>query len=214
MKYLTCAETAKLVRQALKESFPSVKFSVRSDTYAGGASIDVHYTDGPKTSDVERVARHFNGSYFDGMIDYKGSIYHALDGEKIDLGADFVFVNRSYSDAMIQSGLDALYEKHAGNFEREGTPRPTVDDYKNGRLWGVPLGGGFPPDWFLTQMNEWLNESGIVKPLPSKTFDSVKVVGDDGYSAQQGCGLSFASPDRLSQQAIAIQVKVPRLGPL
>lgn len=36
--YQSCAETAKLLRQALKESFPGVKFSVRSSTYAGGAS--------------------------------------------------------------------------------------------------------------------------------------------------------------------------------
>jgi hypothetical protein len=38
-QYLSCAETAKLVRAALKESFPGVKFSVKSSTYAGGASI-------------------------------------------------------------------------------------------------------------------------------------------------------------------------------
>ena len=40
-KYFTCAETAKLIRQSLKEAFPGVKFSVRSSTYSGGASIDV-----------------------------------------------------------------------------------------------------------------------------------------------------------------------------
>lgn len=37
-KYLSCAETAKLLRQALKESFPGVKFSVRSSVYSGGAN--------------------------------------------------------------------------------------------------------------------------------------------------------------------------------
>lgn len=40
-KYLSCAETAKLIRQALKEAFPDMKFGVRSKTYSGGASIDV-----------------------------------------------------------------------------------------------------------------------------------------------------------------------------
>lgn len=29
-RYLTCAETAKLVRKALKEAFPDVKFSVEA----------------------------------------------------------------------------------------------------------------------------------------------------------------------------------------
>ena len=40
VEYLTCAETAKLVRSALKAAFPGVKFSVCSSTYSGGASID------------------------------------------------------------------------------------------------------------------------------------------------------------------------------
>ena len=41
-RYLTCAETAKLVRKALKEAFPDVKFSVRSNVYSGGASLSVN----------------------------------------------------------------------------------------------------------------------------------------------------------------------------
>ncbi len=41
--YLSCAETAKMIRQVLKESFPGVKFSVKSSTYSMGASITVRY---------------------------------------------------------------------------------------------------------------------------------------------------------------------------
>ena len=66
--YLTCAETAKLVRTALRESFPGVKFSVRAKTYSGGASISVWWTDGPMRADVEAVARQFEAADFDGMI--------------------------------------------------------------------------------------------------------------------------------------------------
>lgn len=69
--YLSCAETAKLVRAALKRSFPGVKFSVRSSVYAGGASIDVNWTDGPCSKAVEPVATQFKGGNFDGMIDLK-----------------------------------------------------------------------------------------------------------------------------------------------
>lgn len=69
--YLSAAETAKLVRAALKREFPSVKFSVRSKTYAGGASIDVGWTDGPTVRMVERIAKAYQGGAFDGMIDLK-----------------------------------------------------------------------------------------------------------------------------------------------
>lgn len=70
-KYLSVAETAKLVRQALKKAFPGVKFSVRSQSYAGGASIDIRWTNGPTVKMVDAVADQFSGADFDGMIDMK-----------------------------------------------------------------------------------------------------------------------------------------------
>lgn len=55
-QYMTTAETAKMVRRALGEAFPGVKFSVRSKTYAGGSSIDVYWMDGPNARMVETGA--------------------------------------------------------------------------------------------------------------------------------------------------------------
>ena len=43
-RYLSAVETARLVRKALKARFPDVRFSVRSDSYAGGASVRVGWT--------------------------------------------------------------------------------------------------------------------------------------------------------------------------
>ena len=64
-EYLSCADTAKLIRAALKESFPGVKFSVRSSVYSGGASININYVDGPSYEQVKAVAGMFEGSYFE-----------------------------------------------------------------------------------------------------------------------------------------------------
>jgi hypothetical protein len=69
--YLSAAETAKLIRAQLKKHFPGTKFSVRSDTYSMGASVDVTWTDGPAAPLVEAIAGQFSGSNFDGMIDMK-----------------------------------------------------------------------------------------------------------------------------------------------
>lgn len=77
-RYLTCAETAKLVRAALNTAFPGVTFSVRSKTYSGGASIDVGWTDGPETAEVDKVAKAYEGADFDGSIDLKTHAYHWL----------------------------------------------------------------------------------------------------------------------------------------
>lgn len=73
-EFISCADTAKLIRRQLKAQFPGVKFSVRSHTYSGGASIDVGWTDGPKESRVESVVGVFAGGRFDGMIDLAYSV--------------------------------------------------------------------------------------------------------------------------------------------
>ena len=70
-EYLSCAETAKLVRVALKKEFPGVKFSVKSSTYSGGASISIGWLLGPTTKEVDAVAGGFEGASFDGMNDLK-----------------------------------------------------------------------------------------------------------------------------------------------
>lgn len=106
-KYISCADTAKLLRSALKAQFPSVKFSVRSNTYSGGASIDVNWIDGPFASDVDKIAKRYAGATFDGMIDLKE--YHDdlvyFEGDDmptpVHYGADFVFTRRELSPAYI-----------------------------------------------------------------------------------------------------------------
>ncbi|KKK71623.1 hypothetical protein LCGC14_2912070 [marine sediment metagenome] len=71
MRYLTCADTAKLVRIALARAYPGVKFRVRSDTYSMGASIHCNWIDGPTVEDFNATVAPFAGSGFDGMVDLK-----------------------------------------------------------------------------------------------------------------------------------------------
>lgn len=121
--YLSCAETAKLLRKALKSAFPGVKFSVRSER---GSAINVTWTDGPRESDVRVVAQRYKGGRFDPMIDLAyhaahalnpatgevrllGTYGHSFDNEPlaevpdgwvpVSFGADFVFVERNLSPA-------------------------------------------------------------------------------------------------------------------
>lgn len=81
-EYLSCAETAKLIRVQLKAKFPGIKFSVKSSVYAGGASIDVAWTDGPTGKMVDAIVQPFAGGGFDGMIDmaYSVTAYLLPDG--------------------------------------------------------------------------------------------------------------------------------------
>jgi len=70
-KYLSTADTAKLLRVALKKAFPGKKFSVRSEVYSGGSSINVSWTHGLPEKEVEAIAKQYEGAGFDGMVDYK-----------------------------------------------------------------------------------------------------------------------------------------------
>ena len=84
-EYLSCAETAKLVRTALKKNFPGVKFSVRSDVYSMGASIDISWVLGPTTREVDKVGHQYESASFDGMIDMQVQWQHWLlpDGSAV-----------------------------------------------------------------------------------------------------------------------------------
>lgn len=163
--YLTCAETAKLVRSALKREFPGVKFSVRSSTYSMGASISVRWTDGPTSDAVNRVAGAYAGADFDGMVDLKTYAQHWLEpngtvaiayggaqgsthpevigdppsprARLVHFGADFVHCQREHSDEF-KARVIAHIERHYSL----GTPGNKLD--WNGRLeswqcWGSDL---------------------------------------------------------------------------
>lgn len=199
-KYLTCAETAKLVRAALKEAFPGVKFGVRAKTYSGGASMSITWTDGPNNAQVEAIANRFQGAYFDGSIDYKGSVYHMLNGERVSFGADFIHCTRSYTDEMVQRAIDRVFSRFAGNFAEAGIQKPTVEQYRNGDLLSVQLPG----------LHQWGNESvqsevsatlykhsDRLAVASSKTAAAVFVTHDDGYSRACGAGMSAVPVESL-----------------
>lgn len=180
-KYLSCAETAKLMRQALKESFPDIKFGVKSKVYSGGASITVRWLDGPNDAQVDAVVDQFSGSYFDGMIDYKGSKYHKLDGEEISFGADFVFTVRDRSDAHIEKAI-ALVVAEYGAFN---LPENPLVAFHNGDLiYVTPLGnadGEVHWSWqnLINKASAKHSDRLIVKE--SATLKRIQFSGDDGY---------------------------------
>ncbi|CDN87356.1 hypothetical protein BN948_01778 [Hydrogenophaga intermedia] len=185
MKYLSCAETAVMVRKALKESFPGIKFSVRSSTYSMGASINVRWTDGPNRAQVEAVAQVFNGSYFDGMQDYKGSLNNMIDGEAVSFGADSVWCERENSDAAVQRAIDQVARIYAANFEARGIAKPSVEAYRRGELYQVALiTDGWDSYWNLQAIiaRALSKSSDRLAVAKSKTAGKVIFLGNDGYS--------------------------------
>jgi hypothetical protein len=173
-RYLSCAETAKLLRLALKESFPGQKFSVRSSVYAGGASIHVKWMDGPTAKAVEPILSAFKASYFDGMIDYKGSNYHSLDGQEVRFGSDFVFGERRLTKPMAEAIAAKVAEKYG---------RSDWAEVHGGEYFGYYVQQAVNGPNVSDAIAEAEAALGAPEPLPSKTLARIKLTGDDGYGA-------------------------------
>lgn len=181
-KYLSCAETAKLVRAALKESFPGVKFSVTSDVYAGGASIRVKYKDGPTCDAVNAVAKVFEGAYFDGSIDYQGFNYSSLDGQEVSFGANFIFVNRYYT----VEALTAVANSVAAAYDIQDSYEIKDSVYSGAYIDGANV-AVVGSRYFNQAVNIAASEISLFagEIQASKTLARVASLGDDGYG--QGC---------------------------
>lgn len=63
------AACAKAIRTELKQHFPSVKFSVTSDSFSMGNSVDISWTDGPTSEQVNAITKKYQYGSFDGMTD-------------------------------------------------------------------------------------------------------------------------------------------------
>ena len=109
------------IRKELKQIFPGIKFSVTSDSFSGGNSIRIGWTDGPLTDEVEKVVDKYEWGTFDSMTDCAGSI----DSQFIDLygGARFVSPSRSVSDeaynkVAVKMGYpQAVFNPKSGQFD-------------------------------------------------------------------------------------------------
>jgi hypothetical protein len=201
--YISCADTAKLLRQALKEAFTGVKFTVKSKTYSGGASINVGWTDGPNSAQVKAVTDSFEGAYFDGGIDYKGSRFHKLDGEDVHFGANFIFENRSHSDDMVARAIDAVVKEFGG------CEMKTVEDYRAGRCWAHhwPQSGGCDMERALNQRLAKMSDRLHIGASP--TLARIAFTGDDGYG-EGTVGRNFEGGDNAAkgrEQLLAARVR-------
>ena len=63
------AQAASAIRAELKNAFPTVKFSVKSESFSGGNSVNIHWYDGPLTKEVDAIVGKYQYGHFNGMED-------------------------------------------------------------------------------------------------------------------------------------------------
>lgn len=106
MKDIDTANVAKLVRKELHQSFPGVKFSVRSKRYTGGSSINVDWTNGPTDAQVNGKIGRFHGAEFNPMEDLK-------EYNNRPYGNDFIFTNRHITEDEYRKAGQEIIDRFA-----------------------------------------------------------------------------------------------------
>ncbi|MDR6218215.1 LPD29 domain-containing protein [Deinococcus soli (ex Cha et al. 2016)] len=104
-RHLSLSESGATLRAALKEAFPGVRFSVRTRRYAGGASADVTWTDGPDLAAVQAITQRFERADFtpDGANSPRT---HVLRGEAVSFAVQFIHPQRQYTPAFLDRVAD------------------------------------------------------------------------------------------------------------
>src|SRR6267142_156699 len=98
------------IRRELKAAFPTIKFAIRSKSYSGGDSIDIHWELGPASKEVEAITNKYQKGTFNGMIDLyeydSDRTWTAKHGS-----AKYVFCKRNCNSAQqaIETQLAKLY---------------------------------------------------------------------------------------------------------
>lgn len=125
------ASCAKVIRQELKIQYPQTKFEVRSETFSGGNSVDVSWTDGPTTEQVNKIIKKYQYGHFDGMIDC-----YEISNRNDDIPqVKFVQTQRTMSDETKQKIID----HHNSTFCEDGQIKDFNAYNKDAQCWNHDL---------------------------------------------------------------------------
>lgn len=106
------ANAAAWIRTELKKAYPGLKFTCRSETYSGGNSVRVTYTDQPaeKHKAIEALLAKYEYGHFNGMDD----IYEYSNRREDVPQVKYLFVTNEMSDEKRQELYDTLRKNWAG----------------------------------------------------------------------------------------------------
>ena len=163
--YINKKDTAALIRKALKEAFPDMKFSVVSGGSNTCSVLAIRWEDGANEAQVSAVINRFKGVSFDGMTDSTNTRYYLMDGKEVSFYYDYINYHRTNSDAAIQRAIDQVYHRYTNNFSVAKVEKPTVSQFKNGQLMATVLDGFSPFD----------DLQRLIQKAVSKNSDRLKV---------------------------------------
>jgi hypothetical protein len=160
--YISRTDTAKLIRKALKAKFNHFKFSVKCR--AGGGSIEVEWTDGPSTRDVDVIVKEFEGASYDGMYDSKTYKYSSLNGEEVQYGADYVVTHRKTTRAFVVAIITAYCKRHNCDASKIKVYGSDLDARPDARALGIS------DDHWLKELLEITDAAAMYSPYEAQEW--------------------------------------------
>ena len=110
------AAAAKAIREELKTAFPSVKFSVTSESFSMGNSVRVDWTNGATEKQVSEIVSKYQYGHFDGMSD----MYENSNSRDDIPQTKYVQTSRSMSEEVKQ--LSQFFEHLSNGNDWENRP--------------------------------------------------------------------------------------------
>jgi len=110
------AAASAAIKAELNKAFPEIKFSVRSDSFAGGNSVHISWNDGPNSDEVNALTKKYQYGSFDGMTD----MYEYTNNREDIPQAKYVQAQRSMSEearAALTPEAERIYEENKEFFQ-------------------------------------------------------------------------------------------------
>lgn len=98
------ALAAKSIRKELKEHFPHVKFSVKSENYAGGNGVNISWDNGVTDKVIKNIVDKYQYGHFNGMED----IYEYSNTIEDLPQVKFVFTRRIITQDIVEKAFQLL----------------------------------------------------------------------------------------------------------
>ena len=108
------ALTAQMIKKRLTALYRRVKFSVTSDTFSMGNSVDIRWTDGPTSEAVNAITKQYQYGGFDSITDSYN--YTGIDPALGCDGAKYVHCSRELSPEY-QARIAAKAVEHYGKLD-------------------------------------------------------------------------------------------------
>ena len=125
------AAAARDIRKELKQAFPGTKFRVTSSSFSMGDTVDVRWSNGPTTEQVDAISDKYQYGSFDGMQD----MYEYTNKRSDIPQTKYVMTQRELTDDVFPTCFEYIKKHFVGCDKFEFLNESSKDLLDKWRAW-------------------------------------------------------------------------------